>query len=639
MPSQRSNRSKSGGQLQETTSEESSSSPLPPLSVSPLARLSSSQSSSSSSRTTEVFNLRADAVLSAIGKAEFGSREVLEIVAREHTLFLSGPRRIALRLWLACRVGTEQLFETLPRDQALETILHALVTRPPDAAQSAVGAAGAVAGVPPLQASQSSAADLSRSVAAVLDSVSRSQSSPAAASSSPPPTPRRSARKDDPRHGRDDVLEAAIFGLYNGVTLPEAELHALSVVQRQAYDAVVATQRTLLARGGRTVRRATQGPDTEDDVKSAPSVMRIAMVTQPASSSSAASSAPPLESQSRQSWTQSIPTVNFSSSVSSRSAPKSHLHSRKRKPTTSMDELSGEGSLPSSDASPSSGDTSPSESSSSDSDSHSSSDSESSSSSSRERSVRLPSSRDSSRRRRRRSQSSSITLLRSSRQKRALRRFLKALGVNTYKQAITPEVIDKIHDQTPVQWWRSVSRNSTVPDIRSVNEGLCLAMCLEAGDNVHFMREIICRRLLGLSFVVGKDSTKNDRLREWTLASALLPLNAMSSVSVDTQRMIEKEARRTQRSLLSTTGSASPQSNTGRRQKGNSYYIKDEDSGSAKNKQFRHRGNSRGRSSGGGGGGGGGSGGGGGRGSHSGAPSAQAQHGQQRAGGSGANAQ
>jgi hypothetical protein len=223
-----------------------------------------------------------------------------------------------------------------------------------------------------------------------------------------------------------------------------------------------------------------------------------------------------------------------------------------------------------------------------------------------------------------------------------LRRFLKELGINTYKLAVTAELVDKIHDQTPVQWWRSVSRGSAAPDSRSVNEGLCLAMCLEAGDNVHFMREIICRRLLGLSFVVGNVVGRDNRSREWLQASALLPLNAMSSVSVDTQRMIDKEARRAQRTMLSTY--ASPRSAGGRsfgKGRGSRGSLKTEEhNASSTPKSPGHRGGGGGgfgfRGRGGGGGRGGGSGRGG---SHSGAPSAPAQNGQHRAGGSGANEQ
>jgi hypothetical protein len=220
----------------------------------------------------------------------------------------------------------------------------------------------------------------------------------------------------------------------------------------------------------------------------------------------------------------------------------------------------------------------------------------------------------------------------------SLRRFLKKLGVNTYKRAITASLFESIGDQTPVQWWRNATSGaSAASDIRSVNEGLSLAMCLEAENNVQFMREVVCRRLMGLHFVVR--ATGADRTAEWARASALLPLNPLSSVNIDIDKMVDKEAKRSSRSTASYSRSSSSSSfysnplHRGRSQRFRRFgdrnsgrfsrpsYTADNDGGYAGPSSFR-RGGGNGRRS-----------------YQSGAPSALSHRGSFAAGGSGATPQ
>ena len=150
-----------------TTADVSSSVPRSPRQP---TSTSTTASPSSSSRSAEVLNLRADAVLNAVGKEEPGSRAVLAAVAQEHELFLHGTRSAVVRLWLACRLGTEQDFVALGREAALDAICDALVHSPSESSDSSAADATLPGTAPP--AGQ-------RSTSAAVNPATKSHSSPA----------------------------------------------------------------------------------------------------------------------------------------------------------------------------------------------------------------------------------------------------------------------------------------------------------------------------------------------------------------------------------------------------------------------------------------------------------------------------
>jgi hypothetical protein len=311
--------------------------------------------------------------------------------------------------------------------------------------------------------------------------------------------------------------------------------------QREQYDAFVLSQQQALKSLGRQKHSSSRshgsvrGADSEAFSPTPPSVH----------------------------WKSAIPSINFRRSATTKSRRESRMPrvGSKRKPTSSMDESSSHrNSQSSGESSVSASASSESSSSSSESD-HSSGSSSSSSSSSPSHSSDSDSSSDFRRHRRssrrsRRSKRRRRPPHRSHRSSaeatdRGLRRFLEQQGIATSKVLMTPELLRAMNGQTPVQWWRNIATaHSTAPDTRSINEGLHLCMCLLAGDNVSYVRELICRRLLGLLFVVS--ASRSGRDDAWTYASTLLPLNPTSSVSLPVQQMIEKQARRSRHSSSSS---------------------------------------------------------------------------------------
>jgi hypothetical protein len=357
-------------------------------------------------------------------------------------------------------------------------------------------------------------------------------------------------------------------------------------------------------------------------------------------------------------WKQKIPQVSFTASPSAASASgrgrRAHSSS-KRKRASSVDEDSTGGDSPSIGGSSDTSNSESGDSSSSDSGSSSTASSSPSASSSDSSSHRRHSSHRRARRRKHRRRLRDATaeeVLQSSAVEsdanhvsKGLRRFLKKLGVNTYRKAIAATLYKSIGDQTPVQWWRNATTGaSAASDVRSVNEGLCLAMCLEAGNNAQFIREVVCRRLLGLLLVVR--ATGPERTAEWAHASALLPLNPLSSVDVTVQKMMDKEARRSWRSTVSYVRGSSSSSQRGRNPRfrrfdtrnGGRFSRANSDAdtdGGYRSGSERPRGGAGSSSSRRGGGNGRRNG----AASQSGAPSASSHRGSSAAGGSGANAQ
>jgi hypothetical protein len=200
---------------------------------------------------------------------------------------------------------------------------------------------------------------------------------------------------------------------------------------------------------------------------------------------------------------------------------------------------------------------------------------------------------------------------------------------------MTAELDLLLNGQPPVSWWRNATDNlpPSMEDSRSRYEGLVFAMCLHAGNNAKYMREIISRRLLGLKIVL----TDSSRTREerWRLASALLPLNGLSSISLPAQQLMERQARRAHKRSDSSSRSHQSTSSRGgfrrsRRGRGGRGYTSDGDgynsgynSGAERTQSSRGRGGGRGHRGGRGGN------------SHSGASSAPSNRGSS-AGGSGA---
>jgi hypothetical protein len=133
------------------------------------------------------------------------------------------------------------------------------------------------------------------------------------------------------------------------------------------------------------------------------------------------------------------------------------------------------------------------------------------------------------------------------------------MGVTLNKARLLPEIERSMNGQSPIQWWRNVIRAANNQDSRAVNEGFNLAMCLEAGKKVDYVREIIGRRLLGLKLVLSANERNKPEM--WDKASAVLPLTSMTSISLPIQLMIDKQTRRSSRSTsfsASSTTSITP---------------------------------------------------------------------------------
>jgi hypothetical protein len=542
--------------------------------------------------------LKVESVLSQMGKAESRSYEVLQLLVDNGNIFLNCSVKDARRLWSATLLKAPLIVSA--RNQHLEDLRQFLLNppTPPIDSESADG---------PGDESESNELDLPEEV--------EQEPSKSSSSASQPGRSSRHTHHDE----QQKLLDRAIRF---GIKLSSKDMEKFSPKQREQYDAFVLSQQQALKSLGRQKRTFSHSN----------ALVRGAEAFSPASPSVH--------------WKSSIPSINFDRSAATKSRRESKMPrvGSKRKPTSSMDESSshrnsqssGESSISPSDSSESSssssesGHTGGSSSSTSSSSPSHSSDSDSSSDSRRHRRSSRRSRR--SKRRRRpahRSHSSAAEA-----PSRGLRRFLEQQGIATNKVLMTPELLRAMNGQTPVQWWRNIATaHSASADSRSINEGLHLCMCLLAGDNVSYVRELICRRLLGLLFVVS--ASRSGRDDAWTYASTLLPLNPTSSVSLPVQQMIEKQARRSRRSSSSTQSYQShfsryPRGSRGRGRGGrfgqsgrDGYYSggdRSDNGGSASSQNNRGTGRNRGR----------------GRGNHqSGAASAPAHRGNS-AGGSGA---
>jgi hypothetical protein len=358
--------------------------------------------------------------------------------------------------------------------------------------------------------------------------------SPSSSSSSSQPV-RRSRHTD--YDTQQQILESAIE---DGRILTESELGKFSARQRDTYDNYLSAQRRALKSLGKRQKSSRAAE---------PSAVGPMSITASVSPVTSPSSDVPRSVH----WRSSIPSSNLSQplpSTSSRRSRRPRVGS-KRKPTSSMDEdssprisrsqkaaLISASDDSTSESSDSSSDRSESSSSGSFSSSSSSSSPPSSGASPRHHHSHSSRAKKRSRRHRRSRQPDSTSP--------GMRRFLMDMGIPTYKRRITPEVLASMNGQAPQQWWQNLVGPHTSADSRSVHEGTVLAMCLSAGNNVRYLRELICRRLLGLRLVVTANG--NNTTEAWRGASALLPLNAMSSVSLPVQQLIEHQARRSRHS-------------------------------------------------------------------------------------------
>ena len=447
--------------------------------------------------------------MSQMGKAESGSYEALQLLLDNANIFLNCSVQDAKRLWSATTLKNP--LHASARHEALEALRRILVearNSPIDPTESPDV---------PEEGSESNDVDSPEEVEG-----EPSESNPSSSSSSRPGRSSRHTHHDE----QQKLLDRAIRF---GVKLSSKDMGKFSPKQREEYAAFVLSQQQALKSLKRQKRTSSSS----------------------VSGAGALSPTPPSVH-----WKNSIPSIDFSRSVSAKSRRVSRMPrvGSKRKPTSSMDEnsshrnsqSSGESSVSPSDSSESSSSSSArsgsSSSSSSSSPSHSSDSDSATVSRHRRRSFR--SSR--SKRRRRpvhRSHSSTSP-------SPGLRRFLKQQGIPTYQRLLTPELLSAMNGQTPMQWWRNISTAHSSADSRSINEGLHLSMCLLAGDHISYVRELICRRLLGLHFVIS--SSKSTRDDAWKSASALLPLNPGAPVSLPVQQMIEKQARRSRHSSSSS---------------------------------------------------------------------------------------
>ena len=465
-----------------------------------------------------------------MGKAERGSVEVLSIFLENADVFLTCSAGESRRLWSATTVkGTLTV--------------------------SVAGRIRALAHIRTLLESSGARALISPSTDAEPESDNPTDMDPSSESL------QNNTRSTRPRgHSQQQVLDLAFR---TGRLLTEGEQRLLSSKQREAYDSYLRAQQQELKALGK-LKKPSAGhqataPPTDTDARRRPPISGPS----DAPSSSSASGTPPTTHSVH--WKGGIPSVeglnlSQSSSSSARHLPRKPRSTSKRKATSSMDEdsdqndrrekSSKESAHSSSDSSESESSDSLSDHSGSSSDLLSSSDTSSSSDSDSDHSPRRRSSRSHhsskhSRRRRRRHHSPKPDSTSS-----GLRRFLAQLGVATNKRSITTEVLNSMNGQAPVQWWRNiVSGLPSGADTRTVNEGLHLAMCLQAGSRASYIRELICRRLLGLHLVLS--SLGGNSGDAWRNASALLPLNAMSSVSLPVQQLMERQARRSRHSSSS----------------------------------------------------------------------------------------
>jgi hypothetical protein len=498
--------SSSRPRLTPSSSSTSEPSPLPPRD-SP----SSPSSPSTPILSPEAIQLKVESVLSQMGKAESGSCEVLQLLVNNANIFLKCSIKDAKRLWSATNLIAP--LQVYARDKSLEDLrgfLEFLRSRPTAATDS-----------PEDPTEESETNDIDSPEEVELQEVPSKPSSSMSDS-----RPGRSSR----HMHHDEQQKMLARAMRFGIQLSTKDMENFSPKQREEYAAFVLSQQEALKSLGR--RKPTSSSST--------SGVGVVLPTPPSVH-----------------WKSSIPSIDFSKSsgVSAKSRRVSRMPrvGSKRKPTSSMDESSshrnsqssGESSVSPSDSSESSSSSSDHSGSSSSSSSSSSSHSSDSDSATVSRRSRRSRSGRSKRRRRPvyRSHSATSPSL-------GLRRFLKQQGIPTYQRLLTPELLSSMNGQTPMQWWRNIATAHSSADSRSINEGLHLCMCLLAGHHISYVRELICRRLLGLHFVISANkSTRDDA---WKNASALLPLNPGAPVSLPVQQMIEKQARRSRHSSSSS---------------------------------------------------------------------------------------
>lgn len=517
----------------------------------------------------EVVALKVQSLLDAMGKMPAGSREVVHALLQEEELFNICGNQDAQRLWSATSIQGDLRSLGVTKNHRHEAVrmLHTLLLDKEHLDSHGV------------EAESGSDSSVGGEIAAVQSSAILRVSQPSVSSSSPSDFPSQP--------GAESVLQGEEVGavllsraLKHGRQLNDTELGYLTAAQRSRYDRRVREQRQVLNSHKRH-KKASGGTEPLP-------------VTSPPTSLSGASpqpsqQPPPLSSTKvvkRTSWdTTRIPDLNLapSSPHSVRQSGQSRSAS-KRKPTSSMDDDShgdsrstsgkkrGVKSSQKSSISPRVTDDCHSESSSSSSrscslspldpafDDDPTSDVPSSRhhrSSRRHHSSRSrPSSRRHHHRRTSRrsrspspsSSSSSDSSVSSS--ERGVKEFLKTIGVASTKVLCAPDVTRQLCGQAPSTWWRNATTafaTMQYADTRTINEGLCLALCLDSADNPARVKELICRRLTGLHMVL----KSGDKAAAWRSASALLPLDASSVVSLPVLQAIQQELRKSHKTTTS----------------------------------------------------------------------------------------
>lgn len=521
-------------------SQPASSPPLTGISLLTSSSSSEEQPSSTSSLSQEAADLRIGEVMARLGKM-LDLDEVYSTVLANADAFMHCSAHEARRYWNA--IGLKGSLKGMTRQVALDTIRQLLNNIRQEATEeSNAGGSEPDEGDDDVTAPTS---PVHQSRGIIIDP------------RTPPSKTRRSDRVASQRGQQRELYQEACRRLDVGQVLSAAELQQLHPHDREKYQRQLTEQ-------AQALKELQQRQRSLSGAVAAQSSNADRLVSSSAPAVSSASSAPSHSVH----WQALIPSVDASHSVPGRSSSSRHQsadappragkkrkRSRQSRHRSSRDHSSDSSiSSDSSTSTDSGGGSSPSTSDEelgSTSSTTSSSDSEPSSPQHRSsRSHR----HGGERHRRRRTERISVHGDDGERPPRRLRHWLRQKGIATSQRFITSELTALFNGQTPMQWWRNLI-NAFPPgtDPRTVNEGLCLALCLEAGDHVVFMREAICRRLLGLQMVLTAANKKD----AWIDASALLPLNPSSSVSLKTQRMIDKEARRIRR--LTSSSSASSQ--------------------------------------------------------------------------------
>lgn len=516
----------------------------------PPARSFSSPSSSldlSTSLSVEAANLHAQQLFESIRKTARGSLEALEAILLNPSIFLHCSSKEAKVLWKCTGISgslsqfTRQeclgLMESKTRNQRMANSSTPLISSIPSAAESSLN-------------DQDSDDDNLASA----DASTSASSQPSSTVMDATESGRHSSRRRTQTHQQKRQYEDMMRRLHSGVVLSAEERAKLSVENLLLYDEALRAQQLALS----NLQRSRKRNSSSHPPLTAPTAP-LSNVPHPSVTPATSTSSSSL----------GIPTINFDLPSSSHSHPR-HRRSGAHKETvrTGQDNPVSAAHSDSSTSEDSSSDSSDSDSSSSD----SSSDSSYSDSSSESLSGSNDLSSHGNSRRRRRSRrhkvrhrhgGSSKSLPSSLRSSRGLRTFLVQMGVTLNKARVLPEIERSMNGQSPIQWWRNAFRAATNQDSRVFHEGLNLALCLEAGKNLDYTKEIIARRLLGLQMVLS--ASERNKTEMWNKASAILPLTSMTSVSLPIQLMIDKETRRSSRSTSSSVSSTSTDGRNWRR--------------------------------------------------------------------------